>query len=93
MTIPDIYSAFDIGNLLDIKIRLSPDTNHSFVKLFDYIGKTDVKIDVNNDFLADFILKLESFDNNSSVKATLKTDEIRFMVITMPFFITNPLPT
>ena len=80
MKINDIYSALPIGNELDIYMRQASPTL-SFVALTNYSWYWIVVINTMNIELGAYTLKLESYDNNSSVKSTLKTDTILFDII------------
>ena len=44
-----------------------------------------VEINIDDDTLIEFELKLESYDQNSSVQSTLKTDVIKFILIQIHF--------
>ena len=80
MKINDIYSALPIGNELDMYMRQASPTL-SFVALTNYSWYWIVVINTMNIELGAYTLKLESYDNNSSVKSTLKTDTILFDII------------
>ena len=81
LKIPNIYSAIPIGNQLDINLRQSLGNELSFVTLTEHSGQTIVNIDAKDLQVAEYKLILESFDQNSSVKSTLKTDEITIRII------------
>ena len=46
LTIPNIYSAFDIGNQLDINLRQVPGNELSYVSFTEETGQTLVNINV-----------------------------------------------
>lgn len=70
----------DIGNRLDINLRQASGAELAFVTLTEETGKTTVNFDTNGILTGEYSLVLESFDLNSTVRSSLKTDLITITI-------------
>ena len=75
---------------MNINLRQASGSVLSFVTLTEQSDQTLVNIDATGVQPAEYSLILESFDQNSSVKSTLRTDEITIHVIDLPHFTSVP---
>ena len=77
--IPHIYAdtSKPIGNVLDIKVRQASNLNF---KVFYTDLEAVLKIDPSDLVAGTHDLVIESFDDNSIKKSTLKTDTIQIIV-------------
>ena len=67
-----------IGNQLDIKLRQDPSAELSFVT-FDNTGEnsySNILIDTNDQIPGEYTLNLQSYNELSIAKSTLKADKI-----------------
>ena len=80
--IDNIYPMHLIGNTLDIKMRQKVGSELPWVTL-EQGNPTHLKINTAGAVLApgDYTLILQSFDNNGSVKSTLKEDLITITIL------------
>ena len=79
LEIEHIYSAVQIGNILDIKMRQKPGTELIWITLDQSENGTRVFFRPDLTTEGDHSLVLESYDHNSrlAVPSTLKTDTIK----------------
>lgn len=81
ISVPHIYSLYPIGNTLAIDVRQAPEAGPLvFVSLTRLSDEVLVEIDATGVPAGSYALTLESFDANSSVKSTLKTDVINIYI-------------
>ena len=73
---PNIYSYYQIGNTLDIKLRQKSENHLNFISFTEKTGVTEVTIDSSGVALGVYTIYIESFDANSNVQSALKTDMI-----------------
>ena len=57
-----VYAADTIGNVLDIDLRLSADSEYTAILLTNEVSATEVTIDTTGVDPGEYTLKLESFD-------------------------------
>ena len=79
IAVENIYSKFTIGNTLDINLRQKAGTELFWVTL-EQGNPTLIKTVPAGVAPGDYTLILQSFDNNGSVKSTLKEDVITIIV-------------
>ena len=80
-SVPHVHAADIIGNVLDIDLRLSEDSDFTFVQFTNAAGATGVLIDATGLAVGTYTLKLESIDRNSETLSTLKIDTITITVL------------
>ena len=77
--VDNVYSKLTIGNVLDINLRQKAGSELPWVSL-EQGSPSLIKIVPAGVAPGDYTLILQSFDNNGSVKSTLKTDLITITV-------------
>ena len=80
IAVDNIVSLFPIGNVLDINLRQKAGTELLWVILEQGSLTTLIKIVPAGVAPGDYTLILQSFDNNGSVKSTLKEESITITV-------------
>lgn len=98
LDISHIVSEFEIGNQLAINLRQSATAASNFpgfITIKNHPSSTKVLIDASSSAsqLGTYTLVLESFDENSSVQASLKTDRIEVSIVKCPAFSVASLDT
>ena len=78
---PNIYSYYQIGNILVVNLRQTSEHHLRFVSFTEKTGVTEVTIDSSGVAPGVYTLYIESFDANSNVQSTLKTDIIEVTVL------------
>ena len=81
LIVPHVYAADTIGNVLDIDLRLSGDSEFTSVEFTSEADATKVTIYATGIAPSELTLKLESFDRNGEVFSALKIDTIAIFVI------------
>ena len=82
ISVGKIYSVYQIGNTLDIKLRQK--TDFDFVIFYEKENHTDLSIDGEGITPGTYNLIIESFDSNSNVQSALKTDTIQINIVAGP---------
>jgi len=79
ISVQNIYSAYPIGNTLDVKLRQKPGTELPWVTITQG-SPSVVKLSPVGVSPGTYTLTLESFDDNGTVKSALSTDKITLTV-------------
>ena len=82
ISVGKIYSVYQIGNTLDIKLRQK--TDFDFVIFDEKENHTDLSIDGEGITPGTYNLIIESFDSNSNVQSALKTDTMQINIVAGP---------
>ena len=82
LSVPHVHALDTIGNVLAIDLRMSKDSEFTFVQLTNGATATKVFIDAADLTVGiTYSLKLESFDTNGEVYSTLKIDTVTVVVV------------
>ena len=66
LSVPHIYSEFEIGTTLAINLRQAASTQHDFVTIEEYGNSSDVIIEPGDQSVGEYDLTLESFNTLST---------------------------
>ena len=80
LSVPHIYSEFEIGTTLAINLRQASSQHLNFVSIMEYENSSEVVILPGDQSVGEYDLTLESFNTLSTVKSALKTDGIKITI-------------
>ena len=79
-SIAKITATFEIGNVLDIRLRKVDSQSLSWVTFIEQAGSHTIKLNPGKTAPGVYILQFESYDNNSTPKTALRTDTINIEI-------------